>query len=115
MIKPIDFSVGPEWKKYVATFTPPEILGGDVPNRMELEITGPGTFSVDNFRVYRADTAYLDYSPHEYRQLKASGVQALRTHAFIKTGFSTYDMAQFTNGGGVISGGQSRTAPCRKC
>ena len=102
-IEPIVFNVGPEWKKYVATFTPPVVLQGAEPNRMGLEFTGPGTFSVDNFRIYRADAAYLDYLPREYKDLKSSGIQALRTHGFIKTGFRTYDMAQLTNSAGVMS------------
>lgn len=102
-IEPTVFNVGPEWKKFVATFTPPVVMSGAQPNRMGLEFTGPGTFSVDNFRVYRADTGYLDYLPHQYQELKSSGIQALRTHAIIKTGFRTYDMAQITNSGGVMS------------
>ncbi len=103
MIKPTVFTLGPEWKKYVTTFTPPEVLGGAVPAFMELEFTGPGTFNVDNFRVYRSDTAYLDLFAQEYQQLKASGIRALRTQRFVNTRFRTYDMAQITNSAGLTS------------
>jgi hypothetical protein len=103
-ITPIVFSVGTQWKRYVATFTPPVIHDSAVPGRMGLVFTGPGTFYVDNFRVYRADAEYLDFLPREYEDLKASGISALRTHGIIKTKFRTYDMAQLTNDGGVVSG-----------
>ncbi|GAO34668.1 hypothetical protein SCT_0047 [Sulfuricella sp. T08] len=111
-IKPMVFNVGHDWKKYVAHFTPTVTQGGSTPNRMELEFTGPATFYVDNFRVYRADTAYLDLLPHELEAIKSSGISALRTHGLIKTGTRTYDMEQLTNSGGVISGtGKSNTLP----
>ncbi len=103
-IKPVVFDVGPGWKKYVAHFSPTVIQGGSRPNTMALEFTGPATFYVDNFRVYRADTAYLDLLPSELEAIKSSGISALRTHGLIKTGIRTYDMEQLTNSGGVING-----------
>lgn len=103
-INPIAFNVGPTWKKYVAHFTPTVIQGGTRPNDMTLEFSGPGTFYVDNFRVYRADTDYLDMLPHEYKAITSSGVTALRTTGLIMTGTRTYDMEQLTNPGGVING-----------
>lgn len=111
-IRPVIFDVGNGWKKYVAHFTPSVIQDGSRPNAMVLEFTGPATFYVDNFRVYRADTAYLDLLPREYEAIKSSGISALRTHGLIKTGIRTYDMEQFTNSGGVISGtGKLNTLP----
>ncbi len=106
-IEPIVFDVGPNWQKFVATFTPEETMSGEQANRMHLEFIGPGTFNIDNFRVYRADAEYLDYTPRLYSELKASRMQALRTHGFIKTGFRTYDAQQITNTAG-IAGGRSR-------
>jgi hypothetical protein len=103
-IHPIEFRPGPRWQKFTATFTPPAIQSGARPNQMALEFSGPGIFEVDNFRVYRADHGYLDYSENEYLELKLSGMQALRTHGFIKTGRKSYDMDQLTNAGGVIDG-----------
>jgi hypothetical protein len=111
-IPPTVFDVGQGWKKYVTYFTPSVIQEGARPNEMLLEFTGPGTFSVDNFRVYRADIPYLDLLPRDYDALKSSGMSALRTHGSIKTSIRTYDMDQFTNAGGVISGTvKSNTLP----
>lgn len=111
-IKPVVFDVGPGWKKYVAHFTPAVVQNGSRANTMALEFTGPGTFYVDNFRVYRADTTYLNLLPRELEAIKSSGISALRTHGLIKTGIHTYDMEQLTNSGGVISGtGKLNTLP----
>ncbi|KAF0162132.1 MAG: glycoside hydrolase family protein [Rhodocyclaceae bacterium] len=103
-IEPIVFDVGTRWKKYVGTFTPPAVQDNATPGRMALEFSGPGTFYVDNFRVYRADTDYLDYLPSQYADIKSSGLSALRAHGLVKTKFRTYDMAQLTNDGGGVSG-----------
>jgi hypothetical protein len=110
-IPPVTFATGPEWRKATALITPPSVLQGGIGN-MALEFKGAGTFSIDNFRVYRADTAFLDYTPEEYARLDNAAHPALRTHAFIKTGVTTYDLAQFTNPGGVASGtGLGNTLP----
>ena len=103
-VAPITFQVGGEWQKFEGTFTPPEVQPGRQPNQMVLAFTGPGTFSVDNVRIYRADAGHLDYLPREYAEIKASGMMSLRTHGPIKTGMRTYDMEQFTNAGGGIAG-----------
>lgn len=103
-VQPIEFNVSPEWKKYTATFTPPMVQKSDRPNQMMLELTGPGTFDIDNLRVYRADIGYMDLSPEDYAELRHSGMQALRTHGFVKTGTRTYNLEQLTNTPGVVSG-----------
>ena len=105
-IEPAVFIVGPAWKKYVAHFTPAVIQGGSQPYATVLEFTGPATFYVDNFRIYRTDTAYLDLLPRELEAIKSSGISSLRTSGLIMTGTHTYDMEQLTNSGGVISGTQ---------
>jgi len=102
-IEPIEFKPGQDWQRFTATFTPPEIQPGNQPGRIVLEVAGPGAIDVDNLRVYQADTAYLDYTQQEYAALKQSGMQALRTHGFIKTMRRTYDLEQLTNPGGVTS------------
>lgn len=104
-IRPIDFQAGPEWRKYTATFTPPMVQQSDRPNQMILELTGPGTFHVDNFRVYRADLGYQEMPPSDYEELKASRMQALRTHGIVNTRFRTHDMEQLTNLPGLVGGG----------
>jgi len=104
-IQPIVFETGPEWRKVTAEFTPPSVIQGPGGTGfMALEFKGPGVFSVDNFRVYRADTEFLDYTPEEYVRLNDAAHPTLRTHAFIKTGMTTYSLEQFTNPGGAISG-----------
>lgn len=103
-IGPIVFNVGRDWKKFVFRFTPSAVMDGSDPGAMGLQFTGPGTFHVDNFRVYRADTPYLDMLPTDLQALRESGMSALRIHGTIKTGLRSYDMEQFTNPGGVVSG-----------
>ena len=103
-IQPIPFFPGRNWGKFVATFTPSTYHTGDQPGQMALEFTGPGTFSIDNLRIYRADSGYLDFLPREVRAIRASAMRSLRTHGTVKTGTRTYDMAQITNPGGVIDG-----------
>jgi len=104
----IEFKVGSVWKKYSAMFTIPAIYPGVDPGNMGLEFTGPGIFHVDNFRVYRADTGYLDLLPEDYAAVKSSRLLALRTHGWIGTKSRSYDMEQLTNSGGVISGSREK-------
>lgn len=102
-IEPIVFTPGAEWTKHEATFTVDRLATKGWHSGMDLELEGPGTYSVDNFRVYRADTDFLDYLPRDYDRLKRSGMRYLRTHGTIKTGMWTYSMDQLTNAGGLIS------------
>jgi len=99
---PIDFDVGPVWQRYTADFSPSVIQDSSQPGFMGLEVKGAAALDVDNFRVYRADAPFLDELPENYARLAASQMSALRTHALIKTGMSTYDLAQLTNAGGLI-------------
>ncbi len=102
-IEPIVFKPGGEWAKYEDTFTVDRLATEGWASGMNLELEGPGTYSVDNFRVYRADTAFLDCTPSWYDRLKRSGMRYLRTHSLIKSGSWTYSMDQLTNTGGLIS------------
>jgi hypothetical protein len=110
-IEPIRFSVTPEWRRHTGTFEIPEILdeGHGPVGQTQLRLTGPGTFDVDNFRVWRDDAPFLAFLPEDVARLEASGMGMLRTHAFIKTGQSTYGLAQLTQPGGLsgISRGNS--------
>ncbi|MFT4795769.1 MAG: hypothetical protein ACI9ZM_003951 [Paracoccaceae bacterium] len=110
-IRPITFETGPEWRKASALITPPSVMQNGT-GGMALELKGKGVFGIDNFRVYRADAGYLDFTPEEYARLENAARPALRTHAFIKTGVTTYDLEQFTNPGGAASGTRmSNTLP----
>ncbi len=92
-----------KWRKFTHTFTG-RVVESSRATQLCLEFRGPATYGVDNFRVYRSDTPYLDYTPEEYRRLKESGMAAFRTHGPIKTGTSTYSMEQFTNAAGSLEG-----------
>lgn len=63
----------------------PIVQTGSEPNQMSIRFTGPGNFNVDDFRIFRSDTSYLDYSAKEYQRIHQSGISALRTHATVKT------------------------------
>ena len=110
-IDPVRFSVTPDWQKYSLTFRVPEIATGRVPGVMRLRLAGPGQFDIDNFRVYRAETPFLAFLPEDVARLEASGMGALRTHGFIKTGKRTYDLAQITNPGGAANTKGGNTLP----
>lgn len=107
-IEPIEFKVGSNWRKYVATFTIPSVHLGAEPGNMGLEFTGPGIFHIDNFRVYRADTGYLDLLPEDYEAIRSSHLLALRTHGWISTKNRNYDIEQLTNSEGAISGSREK-------
>lgn len=111
-VAPITFTPTTEWRKFTATFTPPVIQPGDRANDMVLDFLGPGEFEVDNFRVYRARTPFMDLDAQEYERLRHSGMGYLRTHALIKTGRRSYDLAQLVAPAGVTgSVGQHNTLP----
>jgi hypothetical protein len=102
-IKPIKFTTTNEWRKYTATFVPPIQYKGGKPQRMYLLIHGPGTIDIDNFRIFKSGTPFLEYTKAEKLLLRNSAMAALRTHGFIKTGSQAYDLTQLTNKAGVIS------------
>lgn len=104
LISPVAFNVGPQWTRHIATFRPATVQDNATPGRMAIEFTGPGTFYIDNFRVYRADASYLDLLPRQYDDIANSTLSALRTHGLVRTKFRTSDMEQLTNEGGVVSG-----------
>lgn len=100
-VEPIRFAISSEWKKYTGTFAVPQVHPSKQAGKMQLRVEGPGIIDLDNFRIFRADADFLSFLPEDVARLKASGMGALRTHAFIKTGFGTYDLQEITNPGGV--------------
>jgi hypothetical protein len=103
-IRPVTFVATPEWKKHTATFVPRALQPGSEPGAMRLVLEGTGTVSIDNFRIFRDDAAWLDLLPRDYGRLADARLAALRTHAFVKSGRRSYDLAELTNPGGVASG-----------
>lgn len=92
-----------QWQRYEVRFTGQSAADGHHAY-MVLKTEGPGTFAFDNFRVYRADTPFLDYLPHEYQALRNSGMTTYRTHGPIKTGRATYSMRQYLGEAGEAQG-----------
>lgn len=103
--RPIFFESGPTWRKVSTEFTPSHVLTEGM-GSLRLQFDGPGVFSVDNFRIYRADAPYLDLLPEDYARLREARLSALRTHALVRTGEETYDLAQLTGAGGLAGGTQ---------
>lgn len=102
-IKPFPMQVTTSWKKYTHTFMgAPSDQGHHA--YMVLTCEGPATYSVDNFRVYRSDTPYLDYTSEEYERLRESGMSAIRTHHAIKSSQESYSMDQYTGPNGTVEG-----------
>jgi hypothetical protein len=102
-VRPTTFATGPQWRKITTDFT---ITRAEKEGRgsFRLDFDGAGRFGLDNFRIFRADAAFLDFLPEDYAHLKTAAPSALRTHSLIKTGVTTYDLEQLTNPGGVASG-----------
>ncbi|MGF1482885.1 MAG: hypothetical protein ACFBZ8_00810 [Opitutales bacterium] len=101
-VAPIDFAPTGEWAKYQANFSVPSVPDSSQASQMILTMSGPGTYSIDNYRIYQGDTEFLDYFARDYERISRSGMISLRTHGPIKTRTTTYSMEQFTNPGGVI-------------
>ncbi len=108
-IKPIKFRITNTWQKYSTTFTPPTLYTGGKPQQMNLTMSGPSIVDIDNFRVYRADTPYLEYADESIAKLKSSGMSALRTHGLIATKKTSYDLEQLTNPSGITSSKRIRS------
>ncbi len=102
-IKPHPMQTTTSWKKFTHTFTGRPAHEG-LHAYLVLTCTGAATYSVDNFRVYRSDTRYLDYDQNNYARLRESGMAAYRTHHSIKTGHNSYSMDQFTGPNGSVEG-----------
>ncbi|MEM8633366.1 MAG: carbohydrate binding domain-containing protein [Pseudomonadota bacterium] len=110
-VNPVSFTVTPDWQRYTATFQVPAVHPSRQAGRMQLRLEGPGVFDIDNFRIYRDDAPFLAFLPEDVSRLKASGMGALRTHGFIKTGQATYDLAELTNPGGAANTPGGNTLP----
>jgi len=100
---PIDFQPTTEWQRFTVEFPgKPQEKGSAT--RVDLVFDGPGKYSLDNFRVHRADVDFLDYEPRYYDRIKEGGMWLLRTHGPIKTRTDTYDMDVFLNEAGLPKG-----------
>jgi Carbohydrate binding domain len=110
-----DFALSPgEWKKYSCEFTPDKEFpaGNENVGQMLLSFNGPGTLWLDAWRIFPKDTGYMKVKPAEIEDLRNSGMAFLRTHGFIKSGWS-YFLEDLTNAPGVLAsrGVNSHTPP----
>lgn len=101
--------VSATWQRQTLDFRIPKLMGGKKAFQITLQLRGQGAVDVDNLRLYRADTPYLDLLPEDRTALAQSGMQALRTHGFVRTGNFTYDLASLTNprGASRLRGGNT--------
>jgi hypothetical protein len=102
-IPEIDFHVTGQWVKHTATFTIPGVYDEEGVGTTELQFVGPGELWLDNFRVYKQGTEYMDWPEVDYDALEDTQLGALRTHQFIKSSWS-YTMEELTNPAGVAGG-----------
>lgn len=92
---------GKDWQKFVLDFRVPSVQSGTQAGQMQLVLSGRGRIDLDNYRIYRADTPYMDLLPEDREALSQSGMEALRSHMFIKSGTQGYDLAQLTAPAGL--------------
>jgi len=95
-----EFQPTAEWRRYSLEMTPKSLQTGPGVLTMSLTLSGEGGVDLDNLRIYRSDAPYLAWLPEDLEALRQSGFGALRTHDFVRTGNSSYDLAQLTNGPG---------------
>lgn len=107
----VKFAVDGTWRRHVARFRPSRRATGTQAGQFRLAFQGPGTLWVDNWRVYRADAPWGALVEEDVAALRESGMAALRTHAFIKTGRTTYAMHQYLAEGAIEGIAQSNTLP----
>ncbi len=108
---PVAFETGPDWRRISAEFAG-DAAARKARGRFALTLEGAGRFGVDNLRIRRAGTPWLDLDAKEYARLREARVSLLRTHPLIKTGRWTYDLAQLTDVPGLASGtGGGSTLP----
>jgi hypothetical protein len=101
-----------QWKLHQIPFRVPLVDQGSEPGGMEIAVPAGAQVDMDNLRVYAEGVPYLGLLPEDRQRLQNSGMSALRTHGFIKTGSFTYDIDGLTNPGGAASGSdQSMTLP----
>lgn len=81
-----------EWTKYSFEFTPDREFptNNQCVGQTLLSFAGPGTLWLDGWRIYPRDKGYMAVSPEDIADLRASGMSFLRTHTFIKSGWSYF-------------------------
>jgi hypothetical protein len=92
-IAPIVFKATPDWQLFRAEFKVPELLTSDHVGQMVLEMEGPGTVWLDNWRVYEKKEGLKRWDPADQQALRESGMAFIRTHDTCKSdGYSLSDL-----------------------
>ncbi|WP_406871240.1 hypothetical protein ABEB22_21240 (plasmid) [Thioclava sp. 'Guangxiensis'] len=99
------------WHEYHVDFRPQVRLTGGKIGALVLRISGQGEVDLDDLRIYRSDAPFLALLPEDQARLGASGMAALRTHGFVRTGTRSYDLEALTNGAGSINLRGGNTLP----
>lgn len=82
---PIEWKIDQTWKRVRGEFRVATQQKAGPVGMMLLEIDGPGTVWVDNYRVYEKSAGLTRYLPADAAAIRASGLAAIRTHDTIKT------------------------------
>ena len=112
-VAPATFAITGGWQRFTHTFRVP-VLYQDAKGAIggyKLSVTGPATLWLDNLRIIEAGTPYAALTPDDLRMFSEAHVSAIRTHAFIKTGTSSYSMAQLLAPAGAINATRGNTVP----
>ncbi len=111
-VAPATFALTTAWQRFTHIFrVPVRYDGTGSMGGYKLAVTGPATLWIDNVRLIEAGTPYAALTPDDAKMFGEARVSAIRTHAFIKTGITTYSMEQLLAPAGAINGTQGNTVP----
>jgi hypothetical protein len=100
-VAPVTYQATREWTRFRTTFSPGFLMESGGVGRMEFAFTGPGTFWVDNLRIYPEKPGYLRPEPLVVQRTRESGLDAIRFHTHIKSGWGQ-TMVMLTDPPGVM-------------
>lgn len=106
---PIEWAPDRTWKLHRTEFTVPAAAAVGPVGEIVWTIRGPGTYGLDNLRVYDRAAAFMDWMPGDYEELAQASLKYLRTHATTKT--AGYGIETLTNPPGVVEYLGGRTVP----
>lgn len=91
------------WKLHRVTFNSGadgSLLGNAI-EAINLNLSGPGTFHIDNVRLYPVESGFYSPAALGVTRGREAGLHAVRYHSHIKSGWS-YTIDQLTNAPGVV-------------
>ncbi|HAT11699.1 MAG TPA: hypothetical protein DCS97_14150, partial [Planctomycetes bacterium] len=112
VVAPATFALTTAWQRFTHTIRVPVRYDGNGSiGGYKLAVTGPATLWLDNLRIVEASAPYAALTPDDLRMFSEARVSAIRTHAFIKTGTSSYSMTQLLAPAGAINATSGNTLP----